>query len=56
MRKDSKLKRAAALELMQRRTRAEKHVDNKALEKFREMQYQLRYAEKLKESGEHEKI
>lgn len=52
MHRDNKLKRAAALELMQRRTRAEKHVDSKALEKFREMPYQLRYAEKFKESGD----
>lgn len=56
MHRDHKLKRAAALELMQKRTRAEKYVDGKALEKFREMPYQLRYAQKLKESGIHEKI
>ncbi len=47
MNKDWKQRRASAEEIRRRNLGEEKHVDPKALEKFRQRPYQLIYMEKM---------
>ncbi len=52
MHKDYKLRRAAIVEMQMRETRQEKRGNAKALKKFKEKPYQMRYAEMRKEAEE----
>lgn len=51
MHKDYKLKRAQIIEMHMRKIRQEKHVNQSALEKFKEKPFQQKYAEMMKNGG-----
>lgn len=51
MHKDNKLRRSAIKDIMRKNFAQPKEVDQKALEKFREKPYQLKYAEMLRKGG-----
>ena len=52
MNKDWKQRQASAEEIRRRNLGEEKHVDPKALEKFRQRPYQLIYMEKMRQIRE----
>lgn len=51
MHKDYKLRRAQIIEMHLRETRQDKHVNQSALEKFKEKSFQQKYAEMMKNGG-----
>lgn len=52
MYREYKLKRLEMKNLIGKRMGLERHVDQRALEKFRTKPYQLQYAEKIKKRSE----